>query len=105
METNYPWEGKIKLNIRNTRFGETMIAPLGLPPETFSSKILTDVNLTYSLKTWIAITIGANNVANIYPDRLKHYENTTQGSWIYSPEASPFGFNGGYYFLSMSFSF
>ena len=97
--------GKIKLNIRNTRFGETMIAPLGLPPETFSSKILTDVNLTYSLKTWIAITLGANNVANIYPDRLKHYENTTQGSWIYSPEASPFGFNGGYYFLSMSFSF
>lgn len=97
--------GKMKLNIRNTRFGKTMIAPLGLPPETFSSRILTDISLDYSLKTWATITVGANNIANIYPDRLKHYENTSQGSWIYSPEASPFGFNGGYYFLNLNFSF
>jgi iron complex outermembrane receptor protein len=97
--------GKTKLNIRNTHFGETMIAPLGLPPETFSSKILTDISLTYSIKKWTTMTIGTNNIANIYPERLKHYKNTSQGSWIYSPEASPFGFNGGYYYLNMSFNF
>ena len=90
---------------RNTRFGKTMIATLGSPPETFSSKILTDISLDYSLKTWVTITAGANNIANIYPDRLKHYENTSQGSWIYSPEASPFGFNGGYYFPNLNFNF
>jgi iron complex outermembrane receptor protein len=96
---------KIKFMIRNTRFGKTMIAPLSLPVENFSSKILTDVSLTYSPKTWIAITAGANNIANIYPDRLKHYANTSQGGWVYSPEASPFGFNGGYYYVSMSLNF
>ena len=48
---------------------------------------------------------GANNIANVYPDRLKHYENTSQGGWVYSPEASPFGFNGGYYYVSLSFNF
>jgi len=93
---------KIKLNIRNTRFGKTIIAPTGLPQETFSPKILTDISLTYSLKKWIAFTVGANNIANTYPNRLKHYANTFQGAWLYSPEASAFGFNGGYYFLNMA---
>ncbi|HEX6849618.1 MAG TPA: TonB-dependent receptor, partial [Chitinophagaceae bacterium] len=97
--------GKIKLIIRNTRFGKTMIAPLGLPPETFSAKILTDISLTYTPKKWIALTIGANNIADVYPDRLKNYANTFQGGWVYSPEASPFGFNGGYYYMNLSFSF
>lgn len=97
--------GKTKLNIRNTRFGKTSIAPLSARPEFFSPRILTDVGLTYSLKRWVALTVGANNIADIYPDRLEYYENTSQGSWIYSPEASSFGFNGGYYYLNMSFCF
>jgi iron complex outermembrane receptor protein len=97
--------GNIKLMIRNTRFGKTMIAPLLLPVENFSSKILTDVSLSYSLRKWTTVTIGANNIANIYPDRLKHYANTSQGGWVYNPEASPFGFNGGYYFVNLSFNF
>jgi iron complex outermembrane recepter protein len=96
--------GKTKLIIRNTRFGSTAIAPLGLPQEIFSSKILTDISITYSPKTWASFTIGANNIANIYPDRLKHKENTSSGGWVYSPEASPFGFNGGYYFVNMIFN-
>lgn len=96
---------RIKLNIRNTRFGVTAIAPLLRRPETFSPKIITDVSLTYSSKSWATFTIGANNIANIYPDRLKYYENTSQGRWIYSPEASPFGFNGGYYYLNLGLNF
>ncbi len=91
--------------IRSTRFGKTMIAPLSMPVEIFSAKVLTDVSLSYSLKKWTTFTIAANNIANIYPDRLKHYANTSQGGWVYSPEASPFGFNGGYYFLSVSLNF
>jgi iron complex outermembrane receptor protein len=95
----------VGLNIRNTRFGETMIAPLTADPEYFSSKILTDLSLTYSIKSWASVTLGANNVLNIYPDRLKDYNNTGQGSWIYSPEGSPFGFNGGYYYVNLGFNF
>ena len=97
--------GKIKLNIVNTRFGKTMIAPLVSPAETFSPKILTDISLHYSLKQWATVILGANNVANIYPDQLKHRLNKAQGRWIYSPEASPFGFNGGYYFINLVFNF
>jgi iron complex outermembrane receptor protein len=102
--------GKTKLIVRNTRFGNTSIAPIFTNPtrilsETFPQKILTYMSLLYSLRTWVTMTLGANNVFNVYPDRLKYYENTVQGSRIYSPAASPFGFNGGYYYVSMNFSF
>jgi iron complex outermembrane receptor protein len=97
-------KGKTKLFFRNTRFGKTIIAPLGLPQETFSPKILTDISLAYSLKKWATFIIGVNNIADIYPDRLKNYVNTFQGGWVYSPEASPFAFNGGYYYVSISFN-
>ena len=80
--------GKTKLILRNTRFGKTSIAPIFPNPtrimyESFSPKILTDISLAYSLKTWVAITLGVNNVFNVYPDPLKNYDNTVQGSRIY----------------------
>jgi iron complex outermembrane receptor protein len=102
-------KGKSKLIVRNTRYGSTTISPLSANPtrfifESFSPKILTDISLAYSVKPRMTISLGADNVFNVYPDRLKNYENTNEGSWVYSPEASPFGFNGGYYFAGMSFN-
>ena len=101
---------KLKALIRNTRFGKTMMAPLSSNPnrfltESFSPKLLTDISISYAAGALITVTAGTNNIFNVYPDRLKHYENTAQGSWIYSPEASPFGFNGGYYFLALDLRF
>jgi hypothetical protein len=37
----------------------------------------------------------------VYPDKLKDERNTSNGMHVYSMEASPFGFNGGYYFASL----
>jgi iron complex outermembrane receptor protein len=101
---------KTQFVIRNTWYGKTSTANVFTNPsqvirESFSPRIITDVSLTYSMKSWVSITAGVNNIFDTYPDELKNYENTNQGSWIYSPEASPFGFNGGYYFVSMSFNF
>ena len=105
------WEkGKTNFILSNTLFGRTAIAPFNSVAkqflyETFSPKILTDFSINYSLKSWMTITTGANNIFDIYPDRIMYYENTLQGIYLYSPEASPFGFNGGYYYLSMKFDF
>jgi iron complex outermembrane receptor protein len=102
-------KGKTEFYLCNTRFGKTATAPLvdagrGIfLPESFSSKVLTDFNVNYSLEPWLTITAGANNIFNVYPDRIKNAANTSEGRQIYSPDASPFGFNGGYYFMSMSF--
>jgi iron complex outermembrane receptor protein len=103
-------KGKFGFIFRNTRFGNTATTTLfGNPSDTlyesFSPKILTDISINYSPRSWLTITVGANNVFNVYPDRLKNYRNTNEGMYIYGVEAIPFGYNGGYYFLNMSFNF
>ncbi|MBD0284586.1 MAG: TonB-dependent receptor [Flavisolibacter sp.] len=106
LSMNYQ-KGKVGFVLTNTRFGRTVVFHEMTPAldEFFSSKILTDISLHYTPKTWLTITLGANNVFNVYPDPLKNYNNTNQGIFIYSPEASPFGFNGGYYFVGVALSF
>lgn len=99
--------GKMGVLIRSTRFGKTSYAFSSADKardEFFSSQILTDLSINYSPKTWLTITAGANNIFDVYPDRLKNYLNTTEGILIYSNEAIPFGYNGGYYFVSMAFN-
>jgi len=54
--------------------------------------------------TWIIIGF-LRNVFDVYLDRLKNSLNSNEGILIYSNEASPFGFNGGYYYVNMSFNF
>ena len=103
-------KGKFGFTFRNTVFGKTASATIVNDPtdtlyEFFSSKILTDISISYTPKSWLTITAGANNIFDIYPDRLKNYENTDEGIAIYSNGASPFGYNGGYYFVNMGFSF
>ena len=73
--------------------------------EFYTPKILTDISINYKAKSWMTITAGANNVFNVYPDKLKYYQNSAQGIFIYNPAGTPFGFYGGYYFVSMAFSF
>jgi iron complex outermembrane receptor protein len=100
--------GKIGFLIRSTRFGKTTTVTDSKDKtrdEFFSAKILTDASINYSPKTWLTLSAGANNIFDVYPDKLKNYVNTTEGIIIYSNRASPFGFNGGYYFVNMSFSF
>ena len=106
LNVNYK-TGKWVFNVSNTRFGKTAsIYNSGSSrDEFFSSKILTDVNLSYAPKSWLNITLGANNVFDVYPDRLKNYQNTGEGILIYSNEGTPFGYNGGYYFVNLSFNF
>ena len=103
-------KGKFGFTFRNTLFGNTGSATIASDPtdtlyEFFSSKIITDISISYAPKSWLTITAGANNIFDVYPDRLQHYYDTGDGISIYSDGASPFGYNGGYYFLSMAFNF
>lgn len=56
------------------------------------TKILTDLSLSYTPKSWLTFTAGANNILDVYPDRIQDARNTQEGTFIYSLEASPFGF-------------
>jgi iron complex outermembrane recepter protein len=46
----------------------------------------------------IAVSFGANNVFNTYPDQQTIADNTNNGTFIYLG-SSPFGFNGRYVYV------
>jgi iron complex outermembrane receptor protein len=94
--------------LRNTRFGKTAIvfdARDESRDQFFSPKVITDLSINYTLKSWLTFTVGVNNAFNVYPDRIKDYRNTDEGRFIYGQEATPFGINGAYYFVSTSVNF
>ena len=97
--------GKATFNVRSTRFGKVATRDPGNPAldEFFSPKTVTDASISYKLKNFVNITIGANNIGNTYPDKLQHFANTGEGRFVYSRNATQFGFNGGYYYTSLVF--
>ena len=98
-------KGKLGVDLTNTRFGGVAVWSDTEPglDETYSPKTLTDMAVHYQVKPWMTLTAGANNVFNIYPDKVRYYENSAQGIYIYNPGASPFGFYGGYYYVGLNF--
>ena len=66
--------------------------------QTFKGKGLTDLSLSYKLWKVASITVGANNLFDVYPDKNGHYGNTSSGRFVYSRTVSQFGYNGRYVF-------
>lgn len=97
--------GKMNFMLRNTRFGEVATKDRVNPllDESFGAKIVTDASIGVRPVQWLNITIGANNIGDVYPDRLQKVGNTGEGRFVYSRAATQFGFNGGYYYTNLGF--
>jgi iron complex outermembrane receptor protein len=103
---------------RATRFGK--VSSWNIDPrldETYDAKVVTDASISYNILPQVRVTIGANNLFDVYPDKLKwfqvgngdksniYYGNTSDGRFVYSRNATQFGMNGGYYYISLSAGF
>jgi len=68
--------GKVGFVVNNTRFGRTAVFNrfTAALDEFYTPKILTDISINYKAKSWMTITAGANNVFNVYPDKIKYYQ-------------------------------
>lgn len=114
---NYQFK-KFGAMARATRFGK--VSSWNLNPqldETYEAKVVTDASVSYNILPQVRVTIGANNLFDVYPDKLKwfregngdkanpYYANTSDGRFVYSRNATQFGMNGGYYYISLSASF
>ncbi|WP_452221252.1 TonB-dependent receptor [Lacinutrix salivirga] len=109
---------KYRIQLGNTYFGEVeFIHPNDDNPnnwvvnnfngivetrdQTFASKLLTDLALSYKLGKLTDLTIGGNNIFNVYPDRHKHSANTDNGNFMYSRRVQQFGVNGSNYYIRL----
>ncbi len=144
LSANYA-TGKWSFFARTVRFGEvtfrnptnpfqsdgvtpTIVAGAPFPPEndqTFAAKWVTDLTVSYALTKMLTLTVGANNLFDVYPDQgylnprnsptnfagdpTKNYtsalDNTSNGRFLYSRAVQQFGFNGRFVFARAAVAF
>jgi iron complex outermembrane receptor protein len=90
-----------------TQVGSGCNNPTGY--QKFGAKFTTDVDISYTFIDHYTLTIGANNLFNTYPDKIKNsavnpvYASTLSldnGS-VYPRNGGPFGINGGFWYLRL----
>ena len=68
--------------------------------DTYGAKIVTDLTLGFKLSSATKLSIGANNLLNIYPDQQDDWVEAG-GYW----DAVQMGFGGAYYYARLGFRF
>lgn len=102
------WQvGKFNTSLKATYFGKVIAweKPSGLPhrSQTFGGKTLVDVTLGYDISKKFGVVFGANNLFNVYPDKVfSNYASYSSGQIPYTRNANQFGFNGSYYYTTLT---
>ncbi len=118
--TNVFSKGNWDITLRGNYYGEYTIQEGNGDRQTFSGKFLADLMFTYNFEDYpLTVSVGANNLFDTYPDknrigqarggRIVDADGTvivdSPGVFTYSRRAAPFGFNGGFYFVTANYRF
>ncbi|MGI8634772.1 MAG: TonB-dependent receptor, partial [Segetibacter sp.] len=83
--------------VRNVYFGAVDEATTNvLYQQTFDPRIITEASIGYKASKSIRISVGSNNIFDIYPEKVAEPGNTAANQFIYSRRATQFGYNGRY---------
>jgi iron complex outermembrane receptor protein len=85
-----------------TRFSKVVLVDYAGADNVYDAKIVTDLTLGFQIVKQVKLTIGSNNLFNIYPTKQDESGNTEAGGYW---DAVQMGFNGAYYYTRLSFKF
>ncbi len=108
-------------NLRGNYYGEwsnaleyNTVAPVAgattaPPSQIFGAKTLFDLDASYTFAEHFTLTVGANNLFNVYPDKIKAsvvnpiyaLSGALNDGQIYPRSGGPFGMNGGFYYARL----
>ncbi|WP_350586036.1 TonB-dependent receptor [Pseudoalteromonas sp. RB2-MNA-CIBAN-0110] len=98
----------IRTTLRTTRYGETQ-DPSDIPErnEVLKPKWITDLDVAYSLSENVSLSLGANNIFDVYPDATReNVDDVTTFSRLFAYSSfSPYGFNGRYVYGKIEMKF
>src|SRR5439155_15481648 len=77
--------------------------------QKFGAKFTTDVDVSYTFMQHYTLTLGANNLFNTYPDKVKNsavnpvyaLTNSLENGTVYPRNGGPFGINGGFWYVRL----
>ncbi|WP_153796186.1 TonB-dependent receptor [Foetidibacter luteolus] len=93
---------KFSVTLRNVYFGQ--VTRNGFPfgdIQKHKGKIVTDLSLGYKILNNVTLTVGANNLFNVFPDE-QIYANSYFGVFKYAPVQM--GMDGAFYFGRLTFN-
>jgi iron complex outermembrane receptor protein len=108
--TNY---GPVTVRVAFNHYGSvTGKAFMAIDDEkVWGAKWLTDASVSYEFIPELTLTIGADNLFDVYPDEWGQVDamgvatNEYQAiGYQYGLETHPFGFNGGFYYANLAFT-
>ena len=101
---------KFNVFLRNVYFGEVTEATTNVDrQQVFGTKLVTDLSLGYNFSESLTITVGANNLLDVYPDKAADAladggNNRSGGRFDWSRRAQQFGIGGRFLFARLSFT-
>ena len=104
--TNSLLSDKWVVFLRNVFFGEVTEATTTVAnQQDFGTKIVTDLSIGFKASNELTLTVGANNILDVYPDRADPaFGNRSGGRFDWSRRSQQFGIAGRFLFARMSFS-
>ncbi len=92
--------------LRNVYFGEVTEATTVVEnQQVFGTKVVTDLSIGYKATDALTLTLGANNLFDIYPDRAEEaFNNRSSGRFDWSRRAQQFGIGGRFLFARVNFT-
>lgn len=70
--------------------------------QTYSGKVIFDLETTYTVGSGLALTLGGKNILNTYPDENPNAADTIGNKY---GQFSPFGFDGAYWYAKVGYGF
>jgi iron complex outermembrane receptor protein len=91
--------------LRNVYFGKVS-QPTNVVAnrQELTGRVITDIGAGYNLTKNLKLTVGANNLFDVYPSELLLASQGTSGI-LYPNQAPQFGFLGRYLFTRLSLNF
>ncbi|MDO7841965.1 TonB-dependent receptor plug domain-containing protein [Sphingomonas immobilis] len=100
--------GPLSINFRENFYSWWKAAISYGPAQTFGSKFVSDLDVTYNITENYSVTVGGQNILDERPDKLSPLSNSifpiTGGSsdgQIYPSSGGPFGLNGGFWYVRL----
>ncbi len=85
-----------------TRFSEVILVDYAGLDNVYNAKTVTDLTLGFKIMKQLKLSIGANNLLNVYPTKQDESGNTEAGGYFDSVQM---GISGAYYYTRLGFKF
>lgn len=95
-------KSKFDAGLAFTRFSKVVLVDYADEDDVYNPRLVTDLTIGYQVTKSLKLSLGSNNLFNVYPTKQDEQGNTEAGGYW---DAVQMGFSGAYYYARLGFNF